>query len=101
MKIVYSNYGSPDVLKFEEIAKPILEDDDVLIKVRAASVRKLMEAGGVAPVIDGLYSLSEFPEAIRYLEQGHARGKIFITLCLSGCSLWNKAYYESDVRYEE
>lgn len=36
--IVYHNYGSPDVLKYEEIEKPSVGDDEVLIKVRAASV---------------------------------------------------------------
>src|ERR1035437_2473209 len=39
--IVYHRYGSPDVLKCEEIEKPIPADDDVLIKVRAASVNPL------------------------------------------------------------
>jgi NADPH:quinone reductase-like Zn-dependent oxidoreductase len=34
--IVYHNYGSPDVLKCEEIEKPTAGDDEVLIKVRAA-----------------------------------------------------------------
>jgi NADPH:quinone reductase-like Zn-dependent oxidoreductase len=32
------------------------------------------------PVIDKHYRLSEVPEAIRYLEEGHARGKVVITL---------------------
>jgi NADPH:quinone reductase-like Zn-dependent oxidoreductase len=36
--IVYSNYGSPDVPKCEEIEKPTAGDDEVLIKVRAPSV---------------------------------------------------------------
>ena len=36
--IVYYNYGSPDVLKLEEIEKPAAGDDQVLLKVRAASV---------------------------------------------------------------
>ena len=36
--IVYHRYGSPDVLKCEEIEKPTAEDDEVLIRVRAASV---------------------------------------------------------------
>ena len=39
--IVYHNYGSPDVLKCEEIEKPTAGDDEVLIKVRAASVNPL------------------------------------------------------------
>jgi NADPH:quinone reductase-like Zn-dependent oxidoreductase len=41
---------------------------------------ELMESGQVTPVIDRRYSLGEVPEAIRYLEQGHARGKVVITL---------------------
>jgi NADPH:quinone reductase-like Zn-dependent oxidoreductase len=36
--IVYTKYGSPDVLEFKEVAKPVPEDDEVLIKVQAASV---------------------------------------------------------------
>jgi len=43
-------------------------------------MRKLMEAGKVTPVIDKRYRLSEVPEAIRYLAEGHARGKVVITL---------------------
>ena len=36
--IVYHNYGPPEVLKYEEVEKPTAGDDQVLIKVRAASV---------------------------------------------------------------
>jgi NADPH:quinone reductase-like Zn-dependent oxidoreductase len=36
--IVYHEYGSPDVLQLEEIAKPVPNDDQVLVKVRAVSV---------------------------------------------------------------
>ena len=43
-------------------------------------VKELIEAGTVTPVIDRTYPLSDVPEAIRYLEEGHARGKIIITL---------------------
>jgi NADPH:quinone reductase-like Zn-dependent oxidoreductase len=40
----------------------------------------LMQAGKVKPVIDRRYKLSEAPAAIRYLEQGHARGKVVINV---------------------
>jgi NADPH:quinone reductase-like Zn-dependent oxidoreductase len=43
-------------------------------------LKELIEAGKVTPVIDRTYALSGVPEAIRYLEQGHARGKLAITL---------------------
>ena len=43
-------------------------------------VGELMATGKVIPVIDRRYSLSEIPEALRYLEEGHARGKVAITL---------------------
>jgi NADPH:quinone reductase-like Zn-dependent oxidoreductase len=43
-------------------------------------VKELVEAGKVVPVMDRRYPLSEVPEALRYLEEGHARGKIIITL---------------------
>ena len=41
---------------------------------------ELMATGKVTPVIDRRYRLSEVPEAIRYLEEGHARGKVVITV---------------------
>jgi NADPH:quinone reductase-like Zn-dependent oxidoreductase len=43
-------------------------------------LRKLLEAGTVTPVIDRQYELSEAPEAFRYLGDGHARGKIVVTV---------------------
>jgi NADPH:quinone reductase-like Zn-dependent oxidoreductase len=43
-------------------------------------VKELIEAGKVTPVIDQSYPLSDVPEAIRHLEEGHARGKVVITL---------------------
>jgi NADPH:quinone reductase-like Zn-dependent oxidoreductase len=39
--IVYHDYGSADVLKYEEIEKPVPKDDEVLIKIRAASINPL------------------------------------------------------------
>jgi NADPH:quinone reductase-like Zn-dependent oxidoreductase len=43
-------------------------------------MKELLESGKVKPVIDRRYTLSEVPEAIRYLEKGHARGKVVITM---------------------
>ena len=45
-----------------------------------AALAKLVEAGTVMPVIDRTYPLIEAPDAIRYLAEGHARGKIVITV---------------------
>ena len=54
------------------IGKPKREDLVVL--------KELIEAGKVTPVIDKTYPLSEVPEAMRYLHEGHARGKVVITV---------------------
>ena len=54
------------------LTKPKQEDLAVL--------KELIEIGDVAPVIDRRYTLSEVPEAIRYLEKGHARGKVVVTV---------------------
>lgn len=45
-----------------------------------AAVKELIEIGDVTPVIDRRYTLSEVPEAIQYLEKGHARGKVVVTV---------------------
>ena len=45
-----------------------------------AQVKELLESGKVTPVIDSTFPLSEVPQAIRYLEEGRARGKIVITV---------------------
>ena len=142
--IVATKYGSPDVLNLEETEKPAPKNDEVLVKVRAASVNAgdwhllradpfltrlafgllrpkykvlgadiagrieavggnvtqfqpgdevfgdlsrdgfggfaeyVCEAGKITPVIDRTYPLSEVPKAIRYLEEGHAEGKVVI-----------------------
>jgi NADPH:quinone reductase-like Zn-dependent oxidoreductase len=54
-----------------------------IAKVRAtglAELAELIETGKVTPVIDRVYPLAEVPDAIRYLETGHARGKVVITI---------------------
>src|SRR5437868_7113019 len=54
------------------IAKLTKDDLNVL--------RDLMQSGKVAPVIDRTYKLSETQAAVRYLEEGHARGKVVIVI---------------------
>lgn len=44
------------------------------------AMKELIDAGKVKPVIDRGYPLSEVPDAIGYLEEGHARGKVGITV---------------------
>lgn len=43
-------------------------------------IKELLEAGKVVPVIDKCYPLSEVPEALRYLVEEHAKGKVVITV---------------------
>ncbi|TYB50104.1 NAD(P)-dependent alcohol dehydrogenase [Nonomuraea sp. PA05] len=45
-----------------------------------ALVGEFVESGEVTPVIDRTYSLDDAAEAVRYLEQGHARGKVVVTV---------------------
>jgi NADPH:quinone reductase-like Zn-dependent oxidoreductase len=47
-------------------------------------VAELCGAGKIVPMIDKQYPLSEVPEALRYLGEGRARGKVVITLGRSG-----------------
>jgi NADPH:quinone reductase-like Zn-dependent oxidoreductase len=68
--LVFSRLTSQKLITF--LAKP--SKDDLII------LRDLVATGKVTPVIDRCYHLREVPEAIRYLEQGHARGKVVITL---------------------
>jgi NADPH:quinone reductase-like Zn-dependent oxidoreductase len=43
-------------------------------------LKQLLETGKIVPVIDRRYPLSEVPEAVGYVEKGHARGKVVITI---------------------
>ena len=51
-----------------------LNKEDLLV------LKELIDAGKVTPVVDRTYPLSEAPEAIRYLETRHARGKVVVTV---------------------
>jgi NADPH:quinone reductase-like Zn-dependent oxidoreductase len=64
---------------------PFVDQEFVMVlaelnKEDLAILGDLMQAGKVTPVIDRRYGLSEVPAAIRYSEEGHARGKIIIDL---------------------
>ena len=45
-----------------------------------AVLKEMLEAGKLVPVIDRCYPLGETAEAMRYLGEGHARGKVIITI---------------------
>jgi len=67
------------------LMSPFVDQEFVMILARLhqddlAILGDLMQAGKVTPVIDRRYPLSEVPAAIRYSEEGHARGKIVIDL---------------------
>jgi len=68
-KILSSSVGQQFSMMLAE-----LNPDDLKI------IGDLMQTGKVTPVIDRTYSLNEVPEALRYLEQGHARGKVVISV---------------------
>ena len=59
-----------------QVAKPNRADLDFMTT--------LVEAGKVSPVIDRTYPLAEVPDAIRYLETGHAQGKVVINIAAAG-----------------
>jgi NADPH:quinone reductase-like Zn-dependent oxidoreductase len=68
--IVTSRFSSKRVRPFlSQVSK-----DSLLV------LKELIEAGGVTPVIDRTYPFEQIPEAIRYVEDGHARGKVVITV---------------------
>jgi NADPH:quinone reductase-like Zn-dependent oxidoreductase len=67
------------------ILSPFVDQEFVLLLARMrqndlGALADLMQTGQVTPVIDRRYDLSEVPDAIRYSEKGHARGKIIINV---------------------
>ncbi len=68
--ILRSRFARQKLVPF--IAQRSADDLDLL--------RELIEAGKVTPVVDRQYPLQEVPEAIRYLEEGHAQGKVVIAV---------------------
>ena len=68
--VVLSRFVSQKILPFLAHSSK----DDLIV------MKELLETGKVTPVIDRSYSLRDVPEAIRYLEEGHARGKVVIAV---------------------
>jgi NADPH:quinone reductase-like Zn-dependent oxidoreductase len=68
--IAISRFSSRKVLPFlSQVSK-----DDLLV------LKEMIEAGKVTPVIDRVYAFEQIPEAIRYVEEGRARGKVVVTV---------------------
>ena len=65
---------SPFVSQLPDVSFSIPSKKDIM-----AVLKEFLEAGKLTPVIDRTYPLSAVPEAMRYLQAGHARGKIIIT----------------------
>jgi NADPH:quinone reductase-like Zn-dependent oxidoreductase len=59
--------------KFAQYMTKMSKDDLIMLG-------DLIQTGRITPVIDRRYKLSETPDALRYLNEGHARGKVVITV---------------------
>jgi NADPH:quinone reductase-like Zn-dependent oxidoreductase len=68
--LVLSRVGSQRLVPF--LAKPNKPD--------LIALKELIEDGKLTPVVDRVYPFSEVADAMRYLEEGHARGKVIITI---------------------
>jgi len=78
--------------QFDEESPHAVRDRQLRVLIRASHERNrraygsprvlkdLLEAGSVTPVIDKTFTLSQVPEAMRYLESGRARGKLVVTV---------------------
>jgi len=72
------NYLGPRISRngTQEMGMLMPKEDETDLSI----MKEMIEAGKIVPVIDRQYPLNEVPEAIRYLEKGHARGKVIITV---------------------
>jgi NADPH:quinone reductase-like Zn-dependent oxidoreductase len=81
--------GPMDRILKAAMLSPFVSQRLVVLNVKRSkadleSLAALVDAGKVKPVIDRTYPLEEAPEAVRYVEQGHARGKVLIGINHSG-----------------
>ncbi len=88
MLILNSGTGATGIGLLVRVIKPLLLSPFVRHTLRRylsvpnhddlVALAEMIEAGTLTPVIDRTYRLAETPDAIRYLERGHARGKVVI-----------------------
>jgi len=68
----------PELVKWRFVSQKSVSLLAKLNREDLTAIGALIVEGRVTPVIDRRYSLNEAPDAVRYLEQGHARGKVII-----------------------
>ncbi|HET7286437.1 MAG TPA: NAD(P)-dependent alcohol dehydrogenase [Pyrinomonadaceae bacterium] len=68
----------PELVKWRFVSQKSVSLLAKLNEKDLTAIATLIAEGRVTPIIDRRYSLSEAPDAVRYLEQGHARGKVII-----------------------
>jgi NADPH:quinone reductase-like Zn-dependent oxidoreductase len=101
--IVHDRYGPPDVLRLEDVPRPVPADDELLVPLLALVTRRLggkrvtlgitryskedvlflkrlIEAGEYRAVIDRTYPLEEVIEATKYVETEQKTGNVVLTL---------------------
>ena len=80
-----SGYGGMRYVIKAFLLAPFMRQQGTMVESKPngtdlVSLKQLIEAGKIIPVIDSTYALSDTPDALRYLEQEHARGKVVITV---------------------
>lgn len=92
--VVQSRYGSADVLEPSNVQKPVMRDDEVLVRVRAASIgarvthftegdpliMRLAFGLRIITVVDRTYQLAHMADAIRSFRHDHGHGKTIVTI---------------------
>jgi NADPH:quinone reductase-like Zn-dependent oxidoreductase len=91
--IYLASYGQPEhlwlgpigILARMALLSPFVSQKMITFTSRPSTadllaLTALVEAGSLAPVVDRAYPLAEVPDAFRYLERWHARGKVVITI---------------------
>jgi NADPH:quinone reductase-like Zn-dependent oxidoreductase len=68
----------PELIKWRFVSQKSVSLLAKLNRQDLSIIGALIAEGKVTPVIDRRYSLSEVPDAVRYLAKGHARGKVII-----------------------